>query len=113
MDPYPTEPDGGQRVSDPRVTLVLGRPDQADDAIDFAFTAASRRDAYLLVIVSAQPPAWADFVAWESALQEELDTDLARWQEKHPDVGVAVEIVPPAEVDLTHLAATSLVLVAV
>ena len=82
--------------SDPRpVVLVLTNGDEPADVFDFAFAAARARHT-TLVVVAAEPGPEDDatnVAAWEAGRQAMLDLSLASWQDKYPEVGVAVEIV--------------------
>ena len=73
------------------VTVIL-RGDQDDDAlIEMAYAQASRYDCGVLAVKSWQPPPDGAYYA-EIAEQKELDSYLAGWQERFPDVGVAAEL---------------------
>jgi len=74
------------------VTVIL-RGDQDDDAlVEMAYAQASRYDCGVLAVKSWQPPPDGGAYYAEIAEQKELDSYLAGWQERFPDVGIAAEL---------------------
>lgn len=88
----------GPAPTDLPVALLLDGTALPRQAIDFAFTAAARRHA-LLVVAQSFPPEATDRCAtadeitlWETSRQKELDAELSTWQQSYRDIGVIVEL---------------------
>lgn len=74
------------------VTVVL-RTDQDDDALlEAAFTQACRFHCGVLAVKPWQPSPEGGIYYAETAEQKMLDSYLAGWQERFPDIGVAAEL---------------------
>lgn len=105
-------------MSDQRpVTLVLTGPDEPHDVFDFVFAAAEQRGADLVVIAHERQPTdpATSVTAWETGRAEALDVNVAPWQDRHPHVGVIVELrrTAPQASELVELARESQLLVVV
>ncbi len=94
------------------VVLVL-RDGALNDAADFAFTEAATRGAELLIVDCDRTPDCADYVAWETRRQQELDAAFAPWRDHYSSVAVTIELIGGPWVDLTSLADRSQLLIVV
>ncbi len=99
---------GLQPTTSGPVVLFLDGDDLVIPVVDFAFAQAARCDSELLVVRSEPEPTGAGGgyeVAELSMRQEQLDTSLAGWQERYPQVPVTVELRGEPPVAALHWAA--------
>jgi len=79
-------------IPDAPVTAVLRDLDADRPIIDAAMTEASNRRTPLVILRPWWPAGQGNLFFAEIAEQKQLDSYLADWQERHPQVGISIEL---------------------